>query len=176
MQSNLKFSSSKCSPIKKTFCVIALAGFAALTSGCASTYGNMVSGSNLGAQEYQPAVLPNPGQEERYKQVLGVCRTVAVNRNITAAQEAQLKTITGAVSGTTSGAAFGMKFGSIMKQAGLNSSINRNVGIGAAAGLISSLGNSFASGISHTADETKRILLSCLRSADPKREIYTVIE
>jgi hypothetical protein len=25
--------------------------------GCASTYGNLVGGSNLGAQEYKPAVL-----------------------------------------------------------------------------------------------------------------------
>ena len=91
----------------KRFALLALATPLLLMQGCASTYGNLVSGSNLGAQEYQPAVYAIPGKEGVYQQVLGVCRQVAVNRQITSAQEAQLKTLTGAVSGATQGAATG---------------------------------------------------------------------
>ncbi len=144
--------------------------------GCASTYSNLVSGSNLGAMEYQPAVLVNPGMDGRYSEVLSICRTVAAKRQVTAAQEAQLKTLTGATASALEGAASGMQFGSMMKQAGLNSSINRDMGIGIASGLIGSLGASFANGSERDAAATKTVLLNCLRSADAGQKYYKVIE
>lgn len=155
---------------------LALSAVAAL-SGCASTYGNLVSGSNLGAQEYTPAVLPNPGMEGQYREVLGICRNVATNRQVTAAQEAQLKTLTGAVVGAGAGAAGGLQFGSMAKQFGLaDGGVGRSMGVGMAAGLITSLAGSFASGANKGASETKLVLLQCLRKADPQEKIYRVIE
>lgn len=144
--------------------------------GCASTYSDLVSGSNLGAQEYRPAVLVPPDKQAQYEQVLSVCRQVAVNRQVTAAQEAQLRTITGAVEGTAQGMAFGMQMGNVFKQAGVDSaSINRSAGVGAVAGLISSVGSSFASGAEGGAEETKRILLGCLRTQE-RAVGYQVLE
>lgn len=147
-----------------------------LLPGCASTYGNLVSGSNLGAQEYQPAVYVVPGNEGMYQQVLGLCRQVAVNRQVTSAQEAQLKTITGGVSGLTAGAAAGWEMGALFKSAGLGTSINKSIGVGLGAGLISSLGSAFAKGANTSQDETKSVLLGCLRQADPGGKHYRVIE
>ena len=149
---------------------------AAFTGGCASTYGNLVSGSNLGAQEYQPAVYVIPGNEGMYQQVLGVCRTVAVNRQVTSAQEAQLKTITGSVSGVTAGAAKGWEMGSLLKNAGFGTSINKSIGAGVGVGLLTTLGSAFSSGGNKAAEETKMVLLNCLRSADPGQGKYRVIE
>lgn len=146
-----------------------------LFQGCASTYGNLVSGSSLGAQEYQPAVYVIPGKDGTYQQVLGVCRQVAVNRQITSAQEAQLKTLTGAVSGATSGAAAGWELGATFKNAGFGTSINKSIGVGLGAGLLSSLGSAFASGSKDSAAETKDVLLQCLRRADPTEQNYRVL-
>jgi hypothetical protein len=145
--------------------------------GCASTYGNLTSGSNLGAQEYRPSVLVKPGKDEQYGQILGLCRNVAVNRQVTAAQEAQLKTITGVTKGATGGLSSGLQMANIFKQAGFdNASYKKGATIGAAAGAISALGNAFASGTEDTASETKKILLGCLRTADPSGEFYRVLE
>jgi hypothetical protein len=154
---------------------ICLLSVAAL-GGCASTYGNLVSGSNLGAQEYVPAVLPNPGMEGQYSQVLGICRRVAVNRQITAAEEAQLSTVTGVVKGSVDGAIAGMQVGSMFKQVGLGGSVNRSMGIGMFSGFASSLAGSFADGSQRDAAETKDVLLNCLRRADPSERFYKVIE
>ncbi len=145
-------------------------------SGCASTYGNLVSGSNLGAAEYRPAVLVNAGMEGRYNDVLAVCRQVATNRQITAAQEAQLKTITGVTAASLSGAAEGLQFGSLLKQAGVKTSINKDVGIGMMASGISALGTAFARGAESDAASTKGVLLNCLRVADARQELYKVLE
>lgn len=145
-------------------------------TGCASTYGNLVSGSNLGAMEYQPAVLKQPGMEGNYNEILQVCRQVAVNRQVTAAQEAQLKTLTGTGSGALRGSAMGLQMGSIFKQAGFNTSTTKQLGIGAVAGALGGLADSFASGANDGASETKRILLACLRSADPGQKFYKVLE
>jgi uncharacterized protein YcfJ len=135
-----------------------------LFTGCASTYSNLVSGSQLGANEYRPAVFVPPGKEGQYEQILGICRQAAVNRQITAAQQAQLKTITGSVKGAVDGAAFGAQFGSIFKQAGFDTSINRSAGIGLATGLATSLAGAFASGTESSASKTRQALLFCLRS------------
>lgn len=150
--------------------------FAIFVASCANTYGNLVSGSNLGAQEYQPAVLIKDGKKDEYMSVLTVCRQAATNRQITAAQEAQLHTITGVSSGAMEGAASGMQLGSIFKQAGMDTSINQSMGIGMLSGALSSLGSSFASGTDDAASETKKILLGCLRRADPNQKIYSVLE
>jgi hypothetical protein len=148
----------------------------ALLPGCASTYGNLVSGSNLGAQEYTPAVYVVPGNEAVYQQALGICRQVAVNRQVTAAQEAQLKTLTKGVSGLTAGASAGWEMGSLMKNAGLGTSINKSIGAGLGIGLLSSLGSSLASGTNNAQTETKRVLLSCLQQVDPAGKQFRVIE
>lgn len=144
--------------------------------GCASTYGNLTSGSGLGAQEYTPAVVVNQGMEGKYSQILAICRSAAVNRQITAAQEGQLKTITGAVAGAGTGAATGLELGFMLKQVGLGTGVNRSMGIGMAGGLISSLATSFASGTNNDASETKRTLLQCLKRVDPQESIYKVVE
>lgn len=149
---------------------------AVLTTGCASTYSNLMSGSNLGAQEYQPAVYVIPGNESVYQQALGICRQVAVNRQVTSAQEAQLKTITKGVSGLTSGAAAGWELGSLMKNAGLGTSINQSIGVGVGVGLLSSLGSAIASGANRAQTETKAVLLGCLRQVDPAGRNFRVIE
>lgn len=146
-------------------------------SGCASTYSNLVSGSGLGAAEYRPAVLVNTGMQGKYEEILGICRQVAVNRQITAAQEAQLKTITGVTQGAASGASFGLQMGSMMKQIGApDASLNKSMAVGAVAGMLSSAGQAFASGTENNAAQTKQILLACLRNADPKRDFYKVLE
>lgn len=145
-------------------------------SGCASTYGNLVSGSNLGAQEYQPAVLVKPGMENNYSQILGVCRNAAVNKQITSAQKAQLHTITGVTEGALSGAASGMQVGAMFKSAGFGTSINRSAGLGLATGVLTSLGSAFSSGTKSAAEDTRHVLLHCLRVADPGNVAYTVLE
>lgn len=137
---------------------------AGLSTGCASTYSNLVSGSSLGAAEYRPAVFVPPGKEGDYEQILGICRQAATNRQITAAQQAQLATITGGVKGTIDGAAFGAQFGSIFKQAGFDTSVTRTAGIGALTGLATSLAGSFSSGTESSASRTRAALLHCLRS------------
>lgn len=145
-------------------CVLASMGCGMTLSGCASTYGNMVSGSKLGADSYQPAVYVPAEDQAKYQQILAVCRNVAVNRQITAAQEAQLHTITGTTTSVASGAAAGMQFGAVLKGVGGNTSVGQDAAIGAAAGLISGLASAFSAGTQHDAAETKRILLNCLRS------------
>jgi hypothetical protein len=155
--------------------VAATSSIVALT-GCASTYSNLVSGSNLGAQEYQPAVVVVPGRESHYQQALVACRQAVTNRQITAAQEAQHRTVTGAVSNTATGAAAGWQMGAMFKDAGLGTSVNRSVGIGAGAGLLASLGQTFASGSDHTQSATRQALVSCLRTGDPSQKNYRVVE
>lgn len=139
---------------------------ASLFTGCASTYGNLVSGSQLGAQEYRPAVFVPPGKEGQYEQILGICRQAAVNRQITAAQQAQLKTITGVAGSTVQGASMGVQFGNIFKQAGFDTSLNRQAGIGAATGLAMGAISAFTSGTESTAAKTRQALLYCLRSQE----------
>jgi hypothetical protein len=153
-----------------------LLGVVALLPGCASTYGNLVSGSKLGAQEYMPAVLVKPGKDADYQQVLGICRSAAVNRQVTSAQEAQLKTITGVAGGALTGASKGWEIGALFKDAGLGNSINKSIGAGLGAGLIGSIGSAFSSGTTSSADATKAVLLTCLRQADPISALYTVLE
>ena len=160
----------------KTLKICAFSLIAVNLAGCASTYGNLVSGSNLGAAEYMPAVMPNPGMEGKYQQVLGICRQVAVNRQVTAAQEAQLRTITGVTAGTVDGAAFGAAMGSVFRQSGLNTSVGKDMALGSAVGLLTSLVDSFASGTEHDAAQTRQVLLTCLRKADPSEQFYKVME
>lgn len=123
-----------------------------------------------------PAVLPNPGMEVKYQEILSICRQVAVNRQVTSAQEAQLRTLTGVGAGALEGAAMGMQMGSIFKDAGMDASINRSAGVGLLVGSLSSLGASFFSGTNDSATSTKDTLLTCLRRADPNEQFYRVIE
>ncbi|MEY4766703.1 MAG: hypothetical protein RI907_3376 [Pseudomonadota bacterium] len=153
----------------------AAAGVAAL-SGCASTYGNLVSGSGVGAMEYQPAVAVKPGGEAVYQQYLAQCRVAAANRQVSVAQNSQLNTIANVSGGALSGAAQGLEMGSILKGAGLGTSVNKSVGIGALAGSMGSLAESFTSGTKTSAAETRSALLTCLRRLDPQSQHYVVVE
>ena len=163
--------------IMKIITPISIIASCVTLSACASTYGNLVSGSNLGAQEYQPSVYaPTPEAEAKYQQILPICRQVAVSRQITASEQAQLASITGTVSGLGEGAAAGAEFGAIFRSAGLDGmSIGKAAGLGAAAGLVGSLVDSFTSGTQEDAAATRRILLRCLRVAS-KSAGYTVLE
>jgi hypothetical protein len=145
-------------------------------SGCASTYSNLVSGSKLGAQEYTPAVLaPTPEAQAKYAQILPICQQVAVNRQVTSAEEAQLRSITGTVNGAASGAAMGFVVGDVFRSTGLHTSIAGATAVGLGVGLVSSLADAFAAGTQHTADETKKILVRCLKSQE-QASGYQVME
>lgn len=149
-------------------------------SGCGSAYSGVVGSSGLGAAEYIPSVYVEPGNEAKYQQVLQICRQAANNRQMTAAQESQLRTITGAVEGTVEGAAAGLEFASIFEAFEGSDLIDVNTGqstmIGAGIGLISSVASSFASGAETTADESKKVLLRCLTAASRNGKLWQVLE
>ena len=149
---------------------------AAVLSGCGSAYSGLADSSGLGAGQYRPAVVVEPGNEGRYEQVLGVCRSVAVNRQATAAQKAQLETLTGVVEGVGTGAASGLEFGNLLGDAGFDTNALEGAAVGAAAGAIASLASAFASGAEDTVDETRRILLNCLRTTSKGGTLWTVVE
>ena len=153
----------------------ALACIAAL-SGCGSAYSGLSNTSGLGAGQYRPAVVVEPGNEARYEQVLAICRNVAANRQATAAQRAQLESITGVVAGAGSGAAAGLQFGSMLDNAGFDTSAGEGALVGAAAGALSGIATAFASGAESTADETRRILLNCLRQTSKSGTLWQVVE
>ena len=146
-----------------------------ILSGCGSAYSGMVGTSGLGAAQYIPSVYVVPGNEDMYQSVLPICRQVANNRQMTAAQESQLKTITGAVEGTVEGAASGLEFASVLDAFG-DIDKGDSAMIGAGVGLATSLVSSFASGAKTTAAETKKILLRCLRVASNDGEFWRVLE
>jgi hypothetical protein len=160
-----------------TLRVVLILPFVGIVASCASTYGNLVSGSKLGAQEYQPSVYaPTPEAEAKYQQVLPICRQVAINRQITASEQAQLSSITGSVSGLGEGATAGVEFGAIFRSAGLDGmSLGKAAGLGAAAGLVGSLFDSLSSGTQNDAAATRRILLRCLKAASGSAG-YVVLE
>ena len=162
--------------MNRTFRIpFALACVAAL-SGCGSAYSGLSDTSGLGADQYRPAVVVETGNEAKYEQVLGICRNVAANRQATAAQQAQLESITGVVASAGSGAAAGLQIGSILGDAGYDTSAGESALIGAAAGVLSGIATAFASGAESTADETRRILLNCLRETSTNGTLWQVVE
>ena len=162
-------------PIVLAFVVsLALSG---VVSGCGSAYSGLTNVSGLGAGQYQPAVVVEPGNEDRYQQVLVVCRQVAANRQATAAQKAQLESLTGAVAGAAEGAAAGAEFAGMLDAIGLEgANVGQGALVGAAAGVLSGLASSFAGGANQTADETRRILLNCLRTTSRNGQLWQVVE
>ena len=155
---------------------VAAIGLAAVLTGCGSAYSGLTSSSGLGSDQYRPAVVVEPGNEARYEQVLGVCRQVAANRQATAAQKAQLETLTGVVEGAGTGAAAGVVYGGILDSGGFDTSIGEGAAVGAAAGAIGGLVSAFAGGANTTADETRRILLNCLRETSKGGTLWQVVE
>ena len=149
-------------------------------SGCGSAYSGVVGSSGLGAAEYRPAVYVEPGNEAKYEQVLQICRQAANNRQMTAAQESQLRTLTGAVEGTVEGAASGLAFANIFSAFEGSDAIDVSRGesamIGAGIGLATSMASAFASGAETTAAETKKALLQCLKVASRDNELWQVLE
>ena len=148
----------------------------AVLTGCGSAYSGLTNQSGLGAAQYRPAVVVEAGNEAKYEQVLQICRGVAQNRQATAAQKAQLESITGVVAGAGTGAAGGLEFGSLLNTAGFDTNALEGAAIGAAAGAISGLASAFASGAEDTADETRRILLNCLRQTSKNGTLWQVVE
>lgn len=145
-------------------------------AGCGSVYKGAVDNSGLGAEQYKPAVYVEPGNEVKYAEVLGVCREVAQNREMTAAQEAQLKSLTGALETTVSGAAVGAELANVFKSAGYNVDRSDTALAGAAIGLAVGLASSFASGAGETQEETKRVLLNCLNATSQDGLLWQVLE
>ncbi len=150
-------------------------------AGCGSAYTGVVDHSGLGAGQYIPAVYVIPGNEGMYQQVLGICRQAALNRQMTSAQESQLKTLTGTLRSTAAGAAAGVQQGSSFDMisdviGGGDVDVGEQALIGAATGLITGLVDAFASGSEDTAAETKRIMLNCLRVASNNGEHWRVLE
>lgn len=146
-------------------------------AGCGGAYSGVVSGSGLGAAEYRPAVYVEPGNEARYEQVLAICRTAANNRQMTAAQEAQLRTLTGTAESTVAGAAAGVQFQQIFDMAGFDtSSVGDAAAIGAGVGLITGLVGAATEGAERTAAETKAVLLNCLNVSSRDGELWQVLE
>ena len=162
--------------MKNYWRIAALFAGAALLSGCGSAYSGLTNTSGLGAGEYRPAVFVEPGNEGRYEKVLPICRRAAANRQVTAAQKAQLETITGTVESTATGAATGLQVGNILRSGGFKTSELRSAGIGAAAGALAGLASSFASGAEDTAEETRQALLKCLRGASRGGTLWKVVE
>ena len=154
----------------------ALFAGAALLSSCGSAYSGLTNTSGLGAGQYQPAVFVEPGNEAKYQQVLSICRQVAANRQATAAQKAQLETITGTVESAATGAATGLQIGNILGSGGFKTDELKSAGVGAAAGALAGLASSFASGAEETAYETRRVLLKCLRNTSRGGTLWTVVE
>lgn len=148
-----------------------------LLAGCGSAYKGAVDQSGLGAEQYIPAVYVEPGQEEKYKQVLGICRNAANNRQMTAAQEAQLATITGTAQSTVEGAAMATQMGQVFDMAGIGGvDLGEAAGIGAGVGLLTGLVGSMSEGAHKTAAETKLILLRCLKVASRNGTLWQVLE
>ena len=156
--------------------VVAAFGLAAVLTGCGSAYSGLTASSGLGSDQYRPAVVIEPGNEARYEQVLGVCRQVAANRQATAAQKAQLETLTGVVESAGVGAAAGAAYGGVLGSGGLDTGVGEGAAIGAAAGAVGGLVSAFASGANTTADETRRILLNCLRETSKDGTLWQVVE
>ena len=151
-------------------------GLAAVLTGCGSAYSGLTSSSGLGSDQYRPAVVVEPGNEARYEQVLAVCRQVAANRQGTAAQKAQLETLTGVVESAGKGAVAGAVYGKVLDKGGVDTSLGEGAAIGAAAGAVGGLVSAFASGANTTADETRRILLNCLRETSRDGTLWQVVE
>ena len=162
--------------MKNYWKIAALLAGTGLLYGCGSAYSGLANTSGLGAGQYQPAVFVEPGNEARYQQILPICRQVAANRQATAAQKAQLETITGTVASAASGAAAGLEFGNILGAGGFKTDALKSAGIGAAAGVLSGLASSFASGAEDTAKETRRILLNCLKETSRGGTFWKVLE
>ena len=156
--------------------MLAMVGLVAVLSGCGSAYSGLTTSSGLGSDQYRPAVVVEPGNEARYEQVLTVCRQVAANRQATAAPKAQLETLTRVVGGAGVGAAAGAAYGGLLDSGGFDTSIGEGAAVGAAAGAVGGLVSAFASGANTTADETRRILLNCLRETSKGGALWKVVE
>ena len=161
-------------------CLVASLPLTGALSGCGSVYSGTVGSSGLGAAQYVPAVYVEPGNELKYQQVLQICRQAANNRQMTSAQEAQLKTLTGVVAGTAEGAATGLAFSQIFKtfEPSGEVDVSRTEGalVGATVGLVGSLASSFAKGAEATAAETRASLLACLRVTSKDGQLWQVLE
>ena len=155
---------------------IVAVGLAVLLAGCGSAYSGLADHSGVGAGQYMPAVYVEPENKVTYQKVLALCRDVAANRQATAAQTAQLESLTGVVKGAGTGAATGLVYGSVLGSAGLDTGALKSAGIGAVAGALGALVSDFASGAKETAVETRKVLLRCLRRNSRRGTLWKVLE
>ena len=146
-----------------------------ILAGCGSAY-QQAGTLGVDATQYTPAVFVQEGHQPRYDQVLPICRQAGINRSMTAAQEAQLRTLTQTATSTVEGAASAVQFGNIFDVAGFDVSTGDQALLGAGVGLVTGLVSGMASGAQETADETRRIILNCLRAASNHGEYWEVLE
>ena len=88
----------------------------------------------------------------------------------------RFQTLTGVVESAGVGAAAGGVYGGLLDSSGVDTSIGEGAVIGAAAGAVGGLVTAFAGGANDTADETRRILLNCLRTTSKDGTLWTVVE
>ena len=162
-------SGERCAKSGVLVCVLMLAG-------CGSAYKGVVDTSGLGAAQYIPAVYVEVGQEEKYAQVLNICRQSALNREMTAAQEAQLATLTGAAGGAVEGAGRALQMGNIFEMVGIDVDMGDQALMGAGLGVLGGLTQAMTRGAEETAAETKEVLLRCLRLTSRDGQLWQVLE
>ncbi len=146
--------------------------FAMVLSACgAGDFQQSVSSAGIGAENYTPSVYIEPGNEIRYKKVLGICRKAAANRQLTAAQTAALRAETGVADAAVQGAIGGMVEDVI---SGADSPTGMIMGLlGSAAGAAMS---ESSRGTVATAAATRAALLNCLRATSRGSVLWKVLE
>lgn len=160
------------SPIYLVVSRIVMLSAAVALAGCvAEDYQHSVQTSQLGAQEYTPAVYVEPGNELRYQKVLALCRQVAKKRELTASQQAELRAQTGMTDAAAQGAL-----------GGLADSIFSGGDVGGATvagGLIGLFGSAITEsgkGTVATAAATRHALLNCLKATSRGGALWSVVE
>ena len=147
-----------------------------LLAGCGSAYKGVVDQTGLGAGQYIPAVYVEPGQEAKYQQVLAICRQAAVNRQMTAAQEAQLRTLTQTAESTVAGAAAAVEMSQVFDMAQFDVDVGDQALVGAGVGLLTGVVGAMTSGTETAAAETKAVLLRCLHATSQNGQLWRVLE
>lgn len=150
-------------------CIIIAALLAACES--AESHRSTVKQAGLGAENYQPSVYIEPGNEARYRKVLSLCRQAAANRELTAAQQAELTASVGAEDAASQAILRGA-IDSMFSGGDLLESVGGG-GVGALFGALISEG---AKGTVNTAQATRIALLNCLKATSRNGQLWTVIE
>lgn len=157
---------------KCTTTAIAITGLLFVITGCTEDdFQTNVEAASVGAQTYTPSVYIEPGNEARYRKVLATCRDVASNRQLTAAQTAELRATTGMTDAAMQGALEG-----IAETAFSDGDIGDAMGSGLLLGMLGSAVSESSRGTAATAAATREALLNCLRATGRGGALWTVVE